>query len=69
MELILSVPGIGLITGITFLIGIEDIKRFPRYKWFTLYTKPRFEKRVNTESVAPINRNKYNLFLLNSLLC
>jgi len=28
MDLILSVPGIGLITGIIFLIEIEDIKRF-----------------------------------------
>ncbi|KAA6307410.1 hypothetical protein EZS27_040922 [termite gut metagenome] len=28
MELIRSIPGIGLITGITFLVEIEDITRF-----------------------------------------
>jgi transposase len=28
MELIRSIPGIGLITGITFLVEIEDISRF-----------------------------------------
>ena len=37
MELMRSIPGIGLITGITFLTQIEDINRFPDTDNFAAY--------------------------------